>query len=56
MQWLLEDTSAADEMSDNSSRFTLLQLTIQSGQDGCLKCLLAYIAMKYLELGKLSDQ
>lgn len=50
VQWLLEDTSAADEMSDDNSRFALIHLTIQNGQDDCLKCLLAYIRDKYLEL------
>ena len=54
VQWLLEDTSAADEMSDDNSRFALIHLTIQNGQDDCLKCLLAYIRDKYLELGKLT--
>ena len=54
VQWLLEETSAADEMSNNVSRSALIHLTIKSGQDECLKCLLAYIRDKYLELGKSS--
>lgn len=49
-QWLLENTSSADEMSNNSGRFALIQLTVQSGQDECLKYLLSYISGKYLEL------
>lgn len=49
-QWLLDDTSAADEMSNNAARFGLIQLTIQSGQDDCLKYLLSYISAKFLEL------
>ena len=53
VQWLLDDTSAADEMSNNAARFGLIQLAIQSGQDDCLKCLLSYISVKYLELGNL---
>jgi len=50
VHWLLEETSAADEMSNNASRSALIHLTIKSGQDECLKCLLAYIRDKYLEL------
>lgn len=52
-QWLLENTSSADEMSSNPGRLALIQLTIQSGQDECLKYLLSYISGKYLELGKM---
>ena len=52
VQWLLEQTSAAEEMSNNASRSALLHLTIQSGQDECFRCLLAYIRDKFLELGK----
>lgn len=49
-QWLLENTSSADEMSNNPGRLALIQQTIQSGQDECLKYLLSYISGKYLEL------
>ena len=40
-------------MSNNAARFGLIQLTIQSGQDDCLKYLLSYISAKYLELGNI---
>lgn len=50
VQWLLDNTSAANEMSNSAARFGLIQLTIQSGQDDCLKYLLSYISAKYLEL------
>lgn len=50
VQWLLEETSAAEEMSDNATRAALMHLTIQSGQDACLGCLLAHIRDKFLDL------
>ena len=39
-------------MAEVTSRFALFHLTIQNGQDDCLKCLLEYVKDKYLELGK----
>lgn len=50
VNWLLEETSAADEISNLASRSALIHEAIQHEQDGSLRCLLAYIRDKHLEL------
>lgn len=52
VEWLLEETSAASEVSNLTSRSALIQAAIQHGQDESLRCLLAYIRDKHLELGE----
>ena len=52
VDWLLEETSAADEISNLASRSALIHEAIQHEQDGSLRCLLAYIRDKHLELGE----
>ena len=52
VEWLLEETSAADEISNLTSRSALIHAAIEHGQDESLRCLLAYIRDKHLELGE----
>lgn len=50
VEWLLEKTSASNEMTSNASRSALIHEAIQNGHEECLRCLLAYTRDNCLEL------